>query len=96
MLKTFAAALVATAMVAGTALAAQPAANSANTPATAPAVANSQAAPSAANNQPMNNAAKPVSATAPVTSGKHASKQVRHHTAHAVKPAATQNVKSPT
>jgi hypothetical protein len=96
MLKTFTAALVATAMVAGTALAAQPAANSANTPATAPAVANSQAAPSGTNSQPANTAAKPASATAPVTSGKHVSKQMRHHTAHAVKPVGTQNIKSPT
>jgi hypothetical protein len=96
MLKTFTAALFATALVAGPALAAQPAANSANTSATAPAVANSQAAPSVANSQPTNTVAKPASATAPVTSGKHASKQVRHHTAHAAKPAATQDVKSPT
>ena len=96
MLRNFTAALIATVLVAGPALAAQPAANSANTPAAAPAVANSQAAPSASNNQPANTAVKPVSATAPVTSGKHASKQVRHHTAHVVKPAGTQNVKSPT
>jgi hypothetical protein len=96
MLKTFTAALVATVLIAGTALAAQPAANSTNTPATAPAVATSQAAPSGANNQPANAAAKSASSMAPVTSGKHASKQVRHHTAHAVKPAGTQNVKSPT
>ena len=94
MLKTFTATLVATVLVAGTALAAQPAPNSTNTP--APAVANSQTAPSATNNQPANTAAKPASATAPGTSSKHASKQVRHHTAHAVKPAATQDVKSPT
>ena len=96
MLKTFTAALAATALVAGTALAAQPAANSANAAATAPAVVNSQATPSGANSQPVNTAAKPASATEPVTSGKHASKQVRHHTAHVVKPAGTQNVKSPT
>jgi hypothetical protein len=96
MLKTFAAALVATALVAGTALAAQPAANSANTPATAPAATNSLAAPSGTNSQPANAATKPASATAPTASGKHASEQVRHHTAHAVKPGATQNLKSPT
>ena len=95
MLRTFTAALVATAMVAGTAHAAQPAANSASTSATVPAVANTQAAPSAANSQPANAVAKPASATAPVTSGKRASKQARHHTAHAVKPAGTQNLKSP-
>jgi hypothetical protein len=96
MLKTFTAALVATALVAGPALAAQPAANSANTPAAAPAAVSNQTAPAAASNQPANTAATPAGAAVPATSGKHASKQARHHTAHVAKPAATQTVKSPT
>jgi hypothetical protein len=86
MLKNVAVALIATTLVAGTALAAQPSTDNA----AAPAAANSQTTP--ANGQ---TAAKPANAASTATV-KQAVKQTRHHTAHAAKPAATKNVKSPT
>jgi hypothetical protein len=88
MLKTLSVTLVTTALIAGTAFAAQP--DNAATPATAPAAANSQTTP--ANGQ---TAAKPANPTASTATVKSTGKQVRHHTAHVAKPAVT-NVKSPT
>jgi hypothetical protein len=87
MLKNLAAALVATTLVAGTALAAQP-----DTAAT-PAATNSQSAPAAANGQTATKSGNAASSTATV---KHTGKQARHSAAHITKPAATQNAKSPT
>ena len=82
MLKTISAALVATALVAGTAFAAQPSASTATTTATAPASTAVQA---------------PVKQTAvkPVSKVKHASARRQHHAVHAAKPGMSKTVKSP-
>jgi hypothetical protein len=93
MFKNLAAALVATTLVAGTAFAAQPSTDNTATPATTPAVTNNQSAPAAVNGQTATKQANAVSSTAAV---KHTSKPASHHTAHAAKPAATPNTKSPT
>jgi hypothetical protein len=85
MLKSIAATLVATTLIAGTAFAAEPSANSATTPAAAPAV--SQSAPAAANGQ---TAAKPANAASTMTT-KHTGKQVSHNAAPVAKPVVTQN-----
>jgi hypothetical protein len=83
MLRNFAAALVATVLVAGPAFAAQPSADAGVTPASAPAAVKTQAA------------VKPTDATKPVTPVKHASAHLRHHAVHAAKPGMTKTVKSP-
>jgi hypothetical protein len=90
MLKNLAVALIATTLAAGTAFAAQPSTDNAATSGAPPAAANSQTVP--ANGQ---TAAKPANAASAATV-KQTGKQARHHTAHAAKPVATKNVKSPT
>ncbi len=82
MLKTISAALVATALVAGTAFGAQPSASTATTTASAPASTAVQA---------------PVKQTAvkPVSKVKHVSARRQHHAVHAAKPGMSKTVKSP-
>ena len=77
MLRNITAALIATALVAGPALAAQPSSDAGAAPAAAsatPANTKGQAAPGA------------TDARKPVKTVKHARTHVRHHVAHVVKP----------
>jgi hypothetical protein len=84
MLRTFTAALIATALVAGPALAAQPSSNAGASPAAA--------APANIKGQ---TAAKETVALKPVKTVKHARTHVRHHVAHVAKPGKlTKSVKS--
>jgi hypothetical protein len=76
MLRNFTAALIATALVAGPALAAQPSSNAGASPAAAsatPADTKGQAVP------------KATDALKPVKTVKHARSHVRHHVAHVAK-----------
>jgi len=79
MLRKFAAALVATALVAGPAIAAQPSSGAGTTPATA-------AAPAAVKEQTP---AKQTDTRKPVKMVKHVRGHVRHHFAHVAKPGKT-------
>ena len=79
MLRNFTAALIATALVAGPALAAQPSSNAGAAPA-APAVA---AAPAAPANIKGQNAIKQTDVRKPVKTVKHARIQARTHVRHA-------------
>jgi hypothetical protein len=79
MLRNFTAALIATALVAGPALAAQPSSNAGAAPA-APAVA---AAPAAPANIKGQNAIKQTEVRKPVKTVKHARIQARTHVRHA-------------
>jgi hypothetical protein len=79
MLRNFTAALIATALVAGSALAAQPSNNAGAAPA-APAVA---AAPAAPANIKAQNAIKQTEVRKPVKTVKHARTQARTHVRHA-------------
>ena len=79
MLRNFTAALIATALLAGPALAAQPSSNAGGAPA-APAVA---AAPAAPANIKGQNAIKQTDARKPVKPVKHARIQARAHVRHA-------------
>jgi hypothetical protein len=84
MLRNFTAALIATALVAGPALAVQPASDAGAAPvAAAPANLKAQAA------------TKETDVRKPVKTVKHARTHVRHHVAHVAKPAkATKTMKS--
>jgi len=86
MLKTISAALVATALVAGTAFAAQPSAGSGTTTANAPAAATQATVKPAASKQ---------SAVKQVKTIKHASRHVRHHNVRSAKPGTAKAVKAP-
>jgi hypothetical protein len=77
MLRNFTAALIATALVAGPALAAQPSSDAGAPPA---------AAPAAPANTKGQTTIKKTDALKPVKTVKHARTHVRHHVAHVVKP----------
>ena len=85
MLRNFTAALIATALVAGPALAAQPSGDAGAAPAVAAAPVNTKG----------QSATKQTDARKPVKTVKHARIHVRHRFAHVAKPAkATKSVKS--
>jgi len=84
MLRNFTAALIATALLAGPALAAQPSGDAGAAPAAAAAPANTKG-----------QSAATIDAPKPVKTVKHARIHVRHRVAHVAKPAkATKSVKS--
>jgi hypothetical protein len=91
MLKTISAALVATALVASTAFAAQPSASTGATNGTSPAASAVQAP---AKQTATNPTAGKQAAVNPVSKVKHASLRRRHHVAHAAKPGMSKTVKS--
>jgi hypothetical protein len=82
MLRTFTAALLATALVAGPALAAQPSGDAG----TAPKAAAAATAPAATSGQPskQTEVRKPINKPAKMV--RHSRSHVRHHTAHVIKP----------
>jgi len=93
MLRNLTAALVATALLAGPAFAAQASGDSATVPAAAATKVQPTAKPMQA--QKPTNPANPAKATKTVKTLKHGRAHVRHHTAHVVKPGkATKSTKS--